>query len=260
MDRSFKWIDVNSSIDIFIKDRGLRCDSLIVKEMRCDNMKLKILVIDDEYNIRKLISDFLVAEDYDIILAEDGEEGVEIFNSVDDIRLVIVDVMMPKKDGWMVCREIRENSDVPVIILTAREHETDEIFGLELGADEYITKPFKPKVLVARVKALLRRTETREEQQTIVEGALEVDTVAHKVFHNSNELDLSPTEFNLLVYFVLNKGIALSRNKILDAVWGIDYFGGLRTVDTHIKRVRLKLGDDGKYIKTVRGMGYRFEV
>ena len=220
--------------------------------------RLKVLVVDDEERMRKLIADFLKVKDYDVLEAGDGEQAVDVFFSVKDIALVILDVMMPKMDGWEVLRTIRERSHVPVIMLTARSEETDELKGFQYGADEYISKPFSPKILVARVEAILRRSGINQEE-TITVAGITVDKSAHAVSIDGKELELSFKEYELLLYFIENKGIALSREKILNNVWNYDYFGDARTIDTHVKKLRSKLGDKGDYIKTVWGMGYKFE-
>ncbi len=216
----------------------------------------KILIIDDEWKIRKLIKDYLVREGYTVDEAGDGEEGLERFfsNSYD---IVILDIMMPKIDGWSVCRKIREESQVPIIMLTARADEGDQLFGFELEADEYMVKPFNPKLLVAKVKALLRRDGRIVDNTPMVFGDLMVDGIKREVKLKDVVLDLTPKDYDLLYFFIENKGIALSREKILNSVWGWDYFGDSRTVDTHIKRLRKKIGDE--YIQTVRGFGYKFE-
>ena len=223
--------------------------------------KIKILVVDDESRMRKLVKDFLVREDYEVIEAGDGEEALDIFYSEKDIALIILDVMMPKLNGWEVCKEIRETSKVPIIMLTAKSTESDELNGFELGADEYISKPFSPKILVARVGALLRRTSKIGDETMIKEmGGIVMDKNAHTVKIDNNSVELSYKEFELLDYFMENAGIALSREKILDSVWDYDYFGDARTIDTHVKKLRNKMGDKGDYIKTIWGMGYKFEV
>lgn len=227
---------------------------------RCETMeKRKILVVDDESRMRKLVRDFLVKQDFEVIEAEDGEEALNKFYGDKEIALIILDVMMPKINGWDVCREIRETSKVPIIMLTARGEESDELQGFEIGADEYISKPFSPKILVARVEAILRRT-GKSEEEILEIGGITVDRLAHQVCVDGKELELSYKEFELLTYFVENKGIALSREKILNHVWNYDYFGDARTIDTHVKKLRSKLGDKGDYIKTIWGMGYKFEV
>jgi len=221
---------------------------------------LKILVVDDESRMRKLVKDFLVKKDYTVIEAGDGEEALDIFYEQNDISLILLDIMMPKLDGWQVCREIRKESKVPIIMLTAKSEEQDELLGFELGVDEYITKPFNPKILVARVDAILRRTNSLEMEETIKAGNIEIDKAAHVVKVCGNPVELSFKEFELLVYFIENKGIALSREKILNNVWNYDYFGDARTIDTHVKKLRAKLTSDADYIKTIWGMGYKFEV
>jgi two-component system, OmpR family, response regulator ResD len=222
--------------------------------------KLKILVVDDESRMRKLVRDFLVRQNYDVIEAGDGEEALDIFYANKDIALVILDVMMPKMNGWDVCREIRENSKVPVIMLTAKSDESDELLGFELGVDEYISKPFSPKILVARVEAILRRTNKLDRSENIEIGGIVVNEQAHLVTVDGQRVDLSFKEFELLLYFIENNGIALSREKILNHVWNYDYYGDARTIDTHVKKLRSKLGSKGDYIKTIWGMGYKFEV
>ncbi len=221
--------------------------------------QLKILVVDDESRMRKLVKDFLVKGGYEVIEAENGEEAVDIFFSQNDIALVISDVMMPKMDGWQLCREIRQYSKVPIIMLTAKSDERDELMGFEMGVDEYISKPFSPKILVARVDAVLRRTMQTEEGR-LEEGGIVIDKTAHRVMIDGREIELSVKEFELLTYFVINKGVALSREKILNNVWNYDYFGDARTIDTHVKKLRSKMGDKGDYIKTIWGMGYKFEA
>lgn len=220
---------------------------------------IKVLVADDESRIRKIVKDFLVAKNYQVIEASDGEEAIDIFVSDKEIALVILDVMMPKADGWEVCRKIRTESAVPIIMLTAKSEESDELHGFDLGADEYITKPFSPKILVARVEALLKRNQIITGGTRLV-GDIEINKDAHTVKVCGNDIMLSFKEFELLNYFVDNKGLALSRNKILNNVWDYDYFGDARTVDTHVKKLRSKLLGCGDYIKTVRGIGYKFEV
>lgn len=221
--------------------------------------KRKILVVDDEERMRKLLQDFLKMKDYEVLLAGDGEEAIDIFFKKKDIALVILDVMMPKMDGWEVLKTIREHSKVPVIMLTARSEESDELKGFDYGADEYISKPFSPKILVARVEALLRRTGGNKEEVLEI-GGIRMDASAHSVSVAGKEIELSFKEYELLQYFIENKGIALSREKILNNVWNYDYFGDARTIDTHVKKLRAKLMDKGDYIKTVWGMGYKFEV
>lgn len=221
--------------------------------------RLKVLVVDDEDRMRKLISDFLKIKDFDVLEACDGDEAVDRFFSDKDIALIILDVMMPKMNGWDVLKTIREHSKVPVIMLTARSEEQDELKGFEYGADEYISKPFSPKILVARVEAILRRSGINQEDVINI-GGIEVDKSAHSVKIDGAEVELSFKEYELLVYFIENKGIALSREKILNNVWNYDYFGDARTIDTHVKKLRAKMGAKGDYIKTVWGMGYKFEV
>lgn len=222
--------------------------------------KLKILVVDDESRMRKLIKDFLEKDDFIVLEAGDGMEALEVFYEHKDIALLVLDIMMPKMDGWQVCREVRQNSKVPIIMLTARADERDELQGFELGVDEYITKPFSPKILAARVKAILRRTKALYADDVIDVGGIMIDKAAHLVKIDGTQIELSYKEFELLTYFVENQGIALSREKILNNVWNYDYFGDARTIDTHVKKLRSKLGVKGEYIKTIWGMGYKFEV
>lgn len=222
--------------------------------------KLQILVVDDESRMRKLVRDFLEKEGYSVLEAGNGVEAMDIFYENQGIDLVILDVMMPKMDGWQVCREIRQSSKVPIIMLTARSDERDELQGFELGVDEYISKPFSPKILVARVSAILRRVRGVEKESAIDAGGICINKAAHVVEIDGAQIELSYKEFELLSYFVENQGIALSREKILNNVWNYDYFGDARTIDTHVKKLRNKLGDKGEYIKTVWGMGYKFEV
>ena len=210
--------------------------------------------------MRKLVKDFLVRQGYTVLEAADGMEAMDYFYEDKDIALIILDVMMPKMDGWQVCREIRMHSKVPIIMLTARSEERDELQGFELGVDEYISKPFSPKILVARVEAILRRTQGSGNTDEISAGGIVVDKAAHTVMSDGSPVDLSFKEFELLTYFIENQGIALSREKILNNVWNYDYFGDARTIDTHVKKLRSKLGDKGEYIKTIWGMGYKFEV
>ena len=221
---------------------------------------IKILVVDDESRMRKLVKDFLAREGYTVLEAGDGMEAMDVFYEDKDIALVILDVMMPKMDGWQVCREIRESSKVPIIMLTARSEERDELQGFVLGVDEYISKPFSPKILVARVNAILRRTFGTDGGDVLNAGGITIDKAAHIVKIDGKPVDLSFKEFELLAYFVENQGIALSREKILNNVWDYDYFGDARTIDTHVKKLRSKLGDKGEYIRTIWGMGYKFEV
>ena len=220
---------------------------------------MKILVVDDEARMRKLVKDFLVKDGFVVLEAADGEQAVDIFFSEKNIALIILDVMMPKMDGWEVCREIRQYSKVPIIMLTAKSGEKDELLGFELGVDEYISKPFSPKILVARVQAILRRTNALDEGAIEI-GGIRLDKSAHEVYVDGKRLELSYKEFELLTYFVENKGIALSREKILNNVWNYDYYGDARTIDTHVKKLRNKMGDKGNLIKTIWGMGYKFEV
>ena len=222
-------------------------------------VKHKILVVDDESRMRKLISDFLIKNNYDVKEAEDGEQAVDMFCADKDIDLIILAVMMPKMDGWQVCREIRKISAVPIVMLTARSDEQDELKGFELGVDEYISKPFSPKILMARVDAIFRRTGATEEEIIDI-GGIVVNKAAHTVTIDNELIEVSHKEFELLTYFMENKGIALSREKILNNVWNYDYFGDARTIDTHVKKLRSKMGDRGDYIRTVWGMGYKFEV
>ena len=222
--------------------------------------KTKILVVDDESRMRKLVKDFLARQGYTVLEAADGMEAMDYFYADKDIALIILDVMMPKMDGWQVCREIRMHSKVPIIMLTARSEERDELQGFDLGVDEYISKPFSPKILVARVEAILRRTQGSGNADEISAGGIVVDKAAHTVMSDGSLVDLSFKEFELLTYFMENQGIALSREKILNNVWNYDYFGDARTIDTHVKKLRSKLGDKGEYIKTIWGMGYKFEV
>lgn len=220
---------------------------------------MKILVVDDESRMRKLVKDFLSRNNYDVLEAENGEQAVDLFFEVKEIALLILDVMMPKMDGWQVCREIRKYSKVPIIMLTAKSDEKDELLGFELGVDEYISKPFSPKILVARVEAILRRTGQTEEESLSIGGII-VDKAAHQVTIDGKAVELSVKEFELLTYFIMNRGVALSREKILNNVWNYDYFGDARTIDTHVKKLRSKMGEKGEYIKTIWGMGYKFEV
>ena len=221
--------------------------------------KIKILVVDDESRMRKLVHDFLVKKNYEVLEAENGEEAVDLFFAQKDIDLILLDVMMPKMDGWQVCKEIRQYSKVPIIMLTAKSDEQDELRGFELGVDEYISKPFSPKILVARVEAILRRVNMTEEELLEL-GGIELNQMAHIVKIDGQVIDLSVKEFELLAYFMLNQGVALSREKILNHVWNYDYFGDARTIDTHVKKLRNKMSEKGEYIKTIWGMGYKFEV
>ncbi|MCI8712334.1 MAG: response regulator transcription factor [Ruminococcus sp.] len=222
--------------------------------------RMKILVVDDESRMRKLVRDFLVKEGFVVLEAADGLEALDVFYAEKDIALIILDVMMPKMDGWQVCREVRTNSKVPIIMLTARADERDELTGFEMGVDEYISKPFSPRILVARVEAILRRTVGSEKNEVLSAGGIELDKSAHIVKIDGQQVELSFKEFELLNYFLENKGIALSREKILNNVWNYDYFGDARTIDTHVKKLRSKLGAKGDCIKTIWGMGYKFEV
>ena len=221
---------------------------------------LKVLMVDDESRMRKLVSDFLTRKGYQVIEAGDGEEAIDKFYEDKNISLVILDVMMPKMNGWDTCRQIRKNSNVPIIMLTAKSDEASELNGFDCGADEYISKPFSPKILTASVDALIRRSYSIDSSEMIDVGGIVINKAAHIVKINDEEIELSFKEFELLTYFVDNKGIALSREKILNNVWNYDYFGDARTIDTHVKKLRKKLGDKGDYIKTIWGMGYKFEV
>ena len=221
---------------------------------------LKILVVDDESRMRKLVKDFLTKKNFQVLEAGNGEEAMDIFYEEKDIALIILDVMMPKMDGWEVCRDIRKNSKVPIIMLTARSDERDELLGFDLGVDEYISKPFSPKILVARVEAILRRTGQSNPEDVLSAGGIVIDKAAHLATVDGNPMELSFKEFELLTYFAENQGIALSREKILNNVWNYDYFGDARTIDTHVKKLRRKMGEKGEYIKTIWGMGYKFEV
>ena len=222
-------------------------------------MENTILVVDDELRMRKLVRDFLVKQNFKVLEAADGEEAVDVFLANKDISLVILDVMMPKMDGWETCREIRQYSKVPIIMLTARGEENDELRGFELGVDEYISKPFSPKILVARVQAILRRINASTEE-TLEYNGIVLNRSAHEVTIDGKKIDLSFKEFELLSYFMENKDIALSRERILNHVWDYDYFGDARTIDTHVKKLRSKMGEKGSCIKTIWGMGYKFEV
>ena len=221
--------------------------------------KLKVLVVDDESRMRKLVKDFLAKQNFEVLEAGDGEEALENFFKEKDIALVLLDVMMPKLDGWQVCREIRNYSRVPIIMLTAKGDERDELQGFDLGVDEYITKPFSPKILVARVEAILRRSNRLMSEDVLSVGGIELDKSAHQVTIGGQSVELSYKEFELLAYFMENQGLALSREKILNNVWNYDYFGDARTIDTHVKKLRSKLGEKGEMIKTIWGMGYKFE-
>lgn len=222
--------------------------------------RLKILVVDDEARMRKLVKDFLSKRGYEVIEAENGSEALDIFFEQKDIALVILDVMMPKMDGWETCREIRQYSQVPIIMLTAKSDERDELQGFQLGVDEYISKPFSPKILVARVEVILRRSNQLNTEENLEAGGIVVNKSAHSVMIDGKSVELSYKEFELLSYFIENKGIALSREKILNNVWNYDYFGDARTIDTHVKKLRSKMGEKGDLIKTIWGMGYKFEA
>ena len=222
--------------------------------------KVKILVVDDESRMRKLVRDFLEREGYEVLEAGDGMEAIDLFYEEKKIALCILDVMMPKMDGWQVCKEIRSLSKVPIIMLTARGEEHDELKGFQLGADEYISKPFSPKILVARVGALLKRANVIGSEEVLSAGGITIDKGAHRVLVDGEQIDLSVKEFELLTYFIQNQNMALSREKILNNVWDYDYFGDARTIDTHVKKLRSKMGDKGEYIHTIWGMGYKFEV
>ena len=219
----------------------------------------KILVVDDEARMRKLVKDFLSIKGYKVIEAEDGEQAVDIFFKEKEISLIVLDVMMPKMDGWEVCKTIRRYSQVPIVMLTARTEERDELLGFELGVDEYIAKPFSPKILVARIEAILRRKSVMTGEVLEIAG-IRLDKDAHEVTVDGQPVDLSKKEFDLLNYFMENQGMALSREKILNNVWNYDYFGDARTIDTHVKKLRSKLGPKGDNIKTIWGMGYKLEV
>ncbi|MBQ0028283.1 MAG: response regulator transcription factor [Lachnospiraceae bacterium] len=221
---------------------------------------IKILVVDDEERMRKLVKDFLAKKGYRVIEASDGVEAVDIFMEHQDISLIILDVMMPRMNGWDAVKEIRQYSMVPIIMLTAKGEESDELTGFNLGVDEYIVKPFSPKILVARVEAIIRRTCGDAGADVLEAGGIVIDRAAHMVRIDGVEVELSFKEFELLSYFVENKGLALSREKILNHVWNYDYFGDARTIDTHVKKLRSKMGEKGDLIKTIRGMGYKFEV
>ena len=223
--------------------------------------KIKILVVDDESRMRKLVRDFLVRQNYEVFEAENGEEALDLFYEEKGISLILLDVMMPRLNGWEVVKEIRQSSKVPIIMLTAKADEEDELLGFELGVDEYISKPFSPKILVARVEAILRRAnKIGEATQSKTAGGITIDKISHTVSIGEEKIELSYKEFELLDYFMDNQGIALSRDKILNAVWNYDYFGDARTIDTHVKKLRAKLGDKGEYIQTVWGLGYRFSI
>ncbi len=222
--------------------------------------RLKVLVVDDEARMRKLVKDFLSKNGYEVLEAEDGSKALDLFFEQNDIALIILDVMMPKMDGWQTCREIRQYSKVPIIMLTAKSDERDELQGFQLGVDEYISKPFSPKILVARVEAILRRTSQMNKEEKLEAGGIVLDKAAHSVTIDGQSVDLSYKEFELLTYFLENRGIALSREKILNNVWNYDYFGDARTIDTHVKKLRSKMGEKGDLIKTIWGMGYKLEA
>lgn len=222
--------------------------------------KIKVLVVDDESRMRKLVRDFLVRSGYEVYEAGDGEEALDIFYREKNLSLIMLDVMMPKLNGWETLKEIRQTSDIPVIMLTAKGEESDELQGFELGVDEYIAKPFSPKILMARVEAILRRSNIKDDNENIEKGGILLDKAAHQVLIDGKKIELSFKEFELLTYFMENEGIALSREKILNSVWNFDYFGDARTIDTHVKKLRSKLGDKGELIKTIWGMGYKFET
>ena len=221
--------------------------------------QIKVLMVDDEARMRKLVKDFLNKSGYYVIEAGDGSEALDKFYEHKDISLIILDVMMPKMDGWAVCKEVRATSKIPIIMLTARGDEKDELLGFELGVDEYITKPFSPKILVARVEAILRRSQNKEEDNLLEFAGIHLDKNAHMVMIDGESIDLSYKEFELLTYFMENKGMALSREKILNNVWNYDYFGDARTIDTHVKKLRNKMGEKGNLIKTIWGLGYKLE-
>lgn len=221
--------------------------------------KLKIMVVDDEQRMRKLVKAYLEKNDYEVIEACDGEEALDFFYAQKDIALIILDVMMPKLDGWQVCREIRSDSKVPIIMLTAKDDEQDELLGFELGVDEYVSKTASMKILMARVEAILRRTIKEDSNSVLEEAGIRIDQAAHIVTIDNSPVELSVKEFELLVYFLKNKGIALSREKILNGVWNYDYYGDPRTIDTHVKKLRSKMGEKGKYIITIWAYGYKFE-
>ena len=221
---------------------------------------ITILVVDDEFRIRKLLKDFLVKENFKVLEAEDGEKALQVFEEErNKIGLILLDVMMPKLDGWSVLRQIRQESKVPVIMLTARGEEQDELFGFELGVDEYVSKPFSPKILTARIKAILSRTSQKTKEKKSFDG-IEIDSEGRTVTVDGKVVELSLREYELLKYLLDNENVALSRDKILNNVWNYDYYGDSRTIDSHIKKIRHKLGKKGKYIKTIRGVGYKFEV
>ena len=221
--------------------------------------KLKIMVVDDEPRMRKLVKAYLEKNDYEVIAAGDGEEALDFFYAQKDMALIILDVMMPKLDGWQVCREIRSNSKIPIIMLTAKDDEQDELLGFELGVDEYVSKTASMKILMARVEAILRRTVKEDSNSVLEEAGIRIDQAAHIVTIDDRPIELSVKEFELLVYFLKNKGIALSREKILNGVWNYDYYGDPRTIDTHVKKLRSKMGEKGKFIITIWAYGYKFD-
>jgi DNA-binding response OmpR family regulator len=220
----------------------------------------KILIVDDEQRIRKLLRDYLIRDGYTVYEASNGRRALDIFNSEANIALIILDVMMPEMDGWQVCSEIRKTSKVPIIMLTAKSDERDELRGFELGVDEYVTKPFSPRTLSARVNAILRRTLGTAAEKTLEAGGIVMDKSAHIVTIDGEQVDLSFKEFELLQYFMENNGVALSRERILNSVWNYDYYGDARTIDTHVKKLRSKIGSKASLIKTVWGIGYKFEA
>ena len=232
---------------------------IVIKGDMLNMEQKKILVVDDESRMRKLVRDFLSMNNFQVVEAADGEEALDKFYADKDINLIILDVMMPKLDGWQVAKEIRRVSKIPIIMLTAKDAERDELMGFEIGVDEYISKPFSPRVLVARVEAILRRTNP-DEEPTITVNGITIDKMARTVAIDGNEIELSYKEFELLTYFIAHQGIALSRENILNNVWNYDYYGDARTIDTHVKKLRSKMGEKGNCIKTVWGMGYKFEV
>lgn len=219
--------------------------------------KIKVLVVDDEGRMRKLVADYLIANDYDVVDASNGEEALSIFYSDKEVKLIILDVMMPKLDGWDTLETIRKESNIPIIMLTAKSEEQDELKGFKSGANDYIQKPFSPKVLIARIDALLNRN--NKEKMVVDSDGIKINKIEHQVYIDGNPIDLSYKEFELLDFLIENKGIALTREKILNSVWNFDYFGDARTIDTHIKKLRSKLGDKGDYIKTIWGMGYKYK-
>jgi DNA-binding response OmpR family regulator len=224
-------------------------------------MKRRILLVEDDMLMREFITDYFKKEQWEVYEAENGRLGLEIFEQT-SVDLVVLDIMMPEMDGWSLCRRIREKSEVPIIMITARSEDDDQIMGFELGADEYVTKPLSPRVLVARATALMKRTEgtVGREGDTLSYGDLLVNRMAHTVLVAGKKINLSPKEYDLLIFLIKYYGKVLHREYILDAVWGYDYMGDLRTVDTHIKKIRAKLGDEGRYICTVIRSGYKFEM